>query len=951
MLALLRILFAWFLRRILWLRYRVRILNREAMEGIEGPVLILPNHPGYIDPPIVLSHLYHPLKPRPMFFEDNFRNPVLYPIMVMLEGIRVPDTDKASAESRQRAEQAVRQLIDGLKAGGRYILWPSGRLTRDGTERLGAARTLATVLAEVPNLTLILVRTRGVYGSRFSTAYTGRLPNMIQRGLEGGLLLLANLIFFAPRRNVTLTLERIPRDRVPLGTKEAVNRWFEAWYNADTPREKPTFVPYHFLFGPRTYEFPPPDLLADVDLSRVAPKIRQEINQLLIERLAQRGVNLTPEQLKPEKLLEELGLDSLDRMELTLQIERQYGFSSEQTPLNIGQLYALAAGLNERKGDIKPPPPEWFREPVSDEQLTVYGTTVAEALIRRVQANPRDPALADDLAGVLTYERLLVGALIMRDQLGRLPGASVGIMLPASVACDVAFLGLHLAGKLPTMINWTTGPANMAHACAVMNLSHVVTSHTFIDRAGLAPIVRSDGKPVEYVYLEDVRKRVGTFGKLAKLLQVRFGSNRILRNLPPTQPEQPAVVLFTSGSEKAPKAVPLTHANLFTVMHAGIPVIGFTRKDAILGFLPAFHSFGMSVTGLMPILGGMKMVHHPDPTDAGGLVRKIAAYRPTILAGTPTFISYILDRAEREAEPPLKSLRMILVGAEKCPEALIERCAKVVPGVEVLEGYGITECSPVVSVNPPGKNKPGTMGPPLPGVSVCVVDLDTYEPLPPGQRGMILVGGPTIFNGYLGHDGPPPFVERDGKRWYVTGDLGILDTDGYIQFAGRLKRFLKAGGEMISLPALEEPFAAKFPPTKDGPRVAVEGIETESGRRIVLFTTEPITLSEANALLQSAGFHGVMRLDEVRRVDAIPVLGTGKTDYKQLRAQIVVPTESVGPLINSSIAAPTTPTTPTPTSPPSNGPATSASASPTTNGSTTPDSVTPAAIDQLESQP
>jgi long-chain-fatty-acid--[acyl-carrier-protein] ligase len=892
MFALLRIVFAWFLRQLLSLRYRVRVINRQAMEGLDGPVLILPNHPGYIDPPIVLSYLYHPLQPRPMFFEDNFRNPVLYPIMVMLEGIRVPDTAKASAESRERAEQAVRQLIEGLKANGRYILWPSGRLSRDGSERLGAARTLATVLAEVPNLTLILVRTRGVYGSRFSTAYTGRLPNMIQRGLEGGLLLLANLIFFAPRRNVTLTLERIKRDQVPLGSKEAVNRWFEAWYNADTPREKPTFVPYHFLFGPRTYEFPPPDLLADVDLSRVSARVRQEVNDLLCERLAQRGVTVTAEQLKPEKLLEELGLDSLDRMELTLQVERRFGFSSEQTPLNIGHLYALAAGLSEGKSEIPPPPPAWFRQPKRDEPVTVYGTTIAEALLRRVQAHPRDTAIADDLAGVLTYERLLVGALLMRDQLGRLPGASVGLMLPASVACDVAFLGLHLAGKLPTMINWTTGPANMAHACKVMDLSHVVTSRAFIDRAGLSPIVRSDGKPVEYVFLEEIRKQVGTFSKLAKLLQVRWGIGKLLRQLPPTRPEQPAVVLFTSGSEKAPKAVPLTHANLFAVMHAGIPVIGLTRRDSILGFLPAFHSFGMSVTGLMPILGGMKMVHHPDPTDAGGLVRKIAAYRPTILAGTPTFISYILDRAEREADPPLRSLRLILVGAEKCPPALVERCAQVVPGVEVLEGYGITECSPVVSVNPPGKNKPGTMGPALPGVQVRVVDLETYQPLPPGERGMILVGGPTIFNGYLAHDGPQPFVERDGQRWYVTGDLGILDQDGYIQFAGRLKRFLKAGGEMISLPALEEPFVAKFPPTQDGPRVAVEGIETEAGRRIVLFTTEPITLSEANALLQSVGFHGIMRLDEVRRVEKIPVLGTGKTDYKLLRAQIAVPADA-----------------------------------------------------------
>src|SRR5262249_47829210 len=199
---------------------------------------------------------------------------------------------------------------------------------------------------------------------------------------------------------------------------------------------------------------------------------------------------------------------------------------------------------------------------------------------------------------------------------------------------------------------------------------------------------------------------------------------------------------------------------------------------------------------------------------------------------------------------------------------------------------GITECSPVVSVNTPGDNRPGTLGRPLPGVEVKVVDPETNEPVPTGKVGMLLVSGPTVFPGYLDYDGPEPFRDVDGKRWYVSGDLVSLDEDGFITFAGRLKRFLKAGGEMISLPALEEPLTERWPPTEEGPRVAVEGVENPHGRRIVLFTTEPIELREANAILTGKGFRGVMRLDEVRRLDKIPVLGTGKTDYKALRARL-----------------------------------------------------------------
>ncbi len=297
----------------------------------------------------------------------------------------------------------------------------------------------------------------------------------------------------------------------------------------------------------------------------------------------------------------------------------------------------------------------------------------------------------------------------------------------------------------------------------------------------------------------------------------------------------------------------------------------------------------MSITSVLPLLGGMRVVHHPDPTDSSGLARKLAAYKPTILVGTPTFISYILEHAEREQ---LTSLRIFIVGAEKCPPSVRERCAELAPEAILLEGYGITECSPVVAANTLGAIRPGTLGKPLPGVEVCVVDLETDKGLPANQLGMLLVSGPTIFPGYIGYEGPSPFQQRDGKRWYITGDLVQIDDDGFIHFNGRLKRFLKAGGEMISLPALEEPFTRLFPPTKDGPRVAVEGIETESGRRIVLFTTEPMNLRDANARLLEEGFHGVMRLDEVRQVERIAVLGTGKTDYKALRAILTTPAQT-----------------------------------------------------------
>ena len=338
-----------------------------------------------------------------------------------------------------------------------------------------------------------------------------------------------------------------------------------------------------------------------------------------------------------------------------------------------------------------------------------------------------------------------------------------------------------------------------------------------------------------------------------------------------------------------PKTVPLTHRNLLVNVSDGLEVLEADSTDSLLGFLPPFHSFGMTGNLLLPHLAGIPSVRYADPTDASGLVRTIAAYQPSMLFTTPTFLSYIMS-ACRDDE--LHSLRKLITGAEKCSEGIFQQCARLAPNATILEGYGITECSPVVSANRLANPKLGTVGRPVSHVQVCIVDVDSQQPVPQGTTGMLLVAGPSIFPGYYQHDGPSPFVEVNGQTWYQTGDLVLMDEEGYLHFQGRLKRFLKAGGEMISLPALEEPFTHIFPADEQGPKVAVEGVETDEGRYIALFTTEEINLREASDILLKAGMRGVMRLDEVRRVESIPVLGTGKTDYKVLRNQIL---ETVAP--------------------------------------------------------
>lgn len=863
-----------FLRWLVWLRYRVIVRGLRRVTKKPGPYLILPNHPAFADPICVLATLWPTFKMRPMLLETNFDNPVLAPFAFLLRGIRIPDTEKASAEARERAEGSIIAAIGALKLGENVILWPSGRLQRQPVEKLGGARAVSDILAAVPNVTVVLVRTHGLWGSMFSWAYAKK-PDLGGGMLKAAGLLLANLIVLAPRRNVTHTLEAFTTPERPAPQRDAVNRWLEAWYNADG-QETPTFVPYH-RYGRQAFNYPPPvNETPKVDLSKIKENTKSEVTRIIEEKLKR---PLAADENAPATTFLDMGMDSLERMEVSLTVEQHFGFHSDHVPQSLGELWALAEGQLST-APPKPPPEAWFAKTSDKSPLEILADTIPAAFVLRALRDAKDVAAADDIAGAVPFEKMLVGATVMSRRFRDIPAANVGLLLPAAVGADIAFLGLSLAGKLPVILNWTTGPANLAHAAKLMGLTHVVTSKAFVDRTSV------EVKGTQYVFLEDVRAGIGKFELLRTLFAIRYFpgrvTSRLLADLNP-DPHKPAVVLFTSGSEKAPKAVPLSHANIIADQRAAITALHITRADSGMGFLPMFHSFGLTITGLLPLLTGIRVVRHPDPTDSAAIIRKIAGYRTTLVAGTPTFLAHIFDRAK---PGELDALRMIISGAEKAPDSLFDKAATAAPNGDLLEGYGITECSPVISVTLPGKPCRGTVGPPLPGVLVSVRDVETNAPLPQGERGMMHVAGPNVFAGYIGSDAPPPFLEADGQKWYITGDLGAIGDDGYIRFHGRLKRFLKAGGEMISLPALEEPFAKLHPPIDAGPRVAVEGIDTPGGRRIVLFTTEEITLKDANALLKQEGHHGVMRLDEVRRLEAIPTLGTGKTDYKVLRKMI-----------------------------------------------------------------
>jgi acyl-[acyl-carrier-protein]-phospholipid O-acyltransferase/long-chain-fatty-acid--[acyl-carrier-protein] ligase len=301
----------------------------------------------------------------------------------------------------------------------------------------------------------------------------------------------------------------------------------------------------------------------------------------------------------------------------------------------------------------------------------------------------------------------------------------------------------------------------------------------------------------------------------------------------------------------------------------------------LIGILPPFHSFGLTCTLLLPLCSGIPVAYHPNPTEGAVLARLIEAYRITLLVGTPTFLGGIL-RAVTGAE--VESLRAVITGAEKCPEALFNLIKRQWPTLKVIEGYGITECSPVVSANDEANLQPGTIGKPLPSVEMALVEVEGGRRVEPGCPGMLLVRGPSIFEGYLKYEGASPFVEFEEKSWYRTGDLVLQRPDGMLVFSGRLKRFVKLGGEMISLPAIEEALARFYvKPTDEESVIAVEATPVELNPELVLFTLLDLDREEVNNRIKEAGLSSLHNIRLIRKIEKIPVLGSGKTDYQTLK--------------------------------------------------------------------
>ncbi|MCB8875379.1 MFS transporter [Acidisoma silvae] len=494
--------------------------------------------------------------------------------------------------------------------------------------------------------------------------------------------------------------------------------------------------------------------------------------------------------------------------------------------------------------------------------------TVFEATARAARIHGKNRVAAEDAtSGTITYKRLLLGAAILGRKLSPLsaPGEAVGVLMPNANATMALVLGLISSGRVPTMLNFTAGAANLLHACKAAKVRSIVTSRAFIQKGELEKLIQGleaspDGEQLRIVYLEDVRKQIGTVDKLRGLLQ----GNRPMAK---RRADDTAAIVFTSGSEGVPKGVAISHRNMLANIAQVATVIEFNSSDKIFNVLPMFHSFGLTAGVVLPLYYGVQVFQYPSPLHyktIPDLIRKTGA---TALIGTDTFLAGYA----RQAKPDdFRTLRYVVAGAEPV-KAATRALYQDKFGIQLLEGYGVTETGPVLALNTPTFSRIGTVGQMLPDIEMRL------DPVPGiAEGGRLVVRGPNIMLGYLRVDAPG-VIEPLPEGWHDTGDIVTIDADGYITIKGRAKRFAKLGGEMISLQVVDMLAAELWP---EAVSVAAAIPDARKGERIILFT-EQVDADRAS-FLTFARAQGATELTvpaEIRVIAAVPVLGSGKVDF------------------------------------------------------------------------
>ncbi len=529
---------------------------------------------------------------------------------------------------------------------------------------------------------------------------------------------------------------------------------------------------------------------------------------------------------------------------------------------------------------------DWLRDLMVSQRFEVemeFGRrTLPAAIAESARRRPNAVVLQDMTLQTVTYSRLILGTRLMAGQLRRLIPADarrVGVLLPNVSALPTTLLGLWSANKIPAILNYTTGSAIMVTCSELAGLKHIVSSRAFLKRFKLDPEPLTKAG-IELIYLEDIRANIPGLHKFIAALTSKVTP----LTLPTAQePEDTAVILFTSGSEGVPKGVELSHRNLLANIRQMSSLADLGETQRFFNALPLFHSFGLTVGTLLPLVQGAFTFLYPSPLHYRVVPTALYDLNATVFFATNTFLAGYA----RKAHPyDFRSVRYLFAGAEKLQDSTLQLWARKF-GIRILEGYGATECGPCVSVNTPMRPRVGSAGELLPGIEWKLEKVDGVE-----EGGRLFVKGPNIMKGYVNQDANARFQALGG--WYDTGDIASIEDGRYVHIRGRLKRFAKISGEMVSLTAVEEALDGAFP--QFGLRFAVAVVarpDADKGERLVAVTNDArLTLEDIRAVIKAKGLSNLAAPRDLKIVREIPKLGTGKINHRELARLAEEPPEA-----------------------------------------------------------
>ncbi|MEA3384644.1 MAG: acyl-[ACP]--phospholipid O-acyltransferase [Campylobacterota bacterium] len=527
-------------------------------------------------------------------------------------------------------------------------------------------------------------------------------------------------------------------------------------------------------------------------------------------------------------------------------------------------------------------------------------TSIDEVYINTVKEKGSNIALVDSSGDEYSYYKMFTLNILFKKFIEQNKEQNIGLLLPTTSIGAIINMSVVLANKTAVNINYTSSKESMASSVKQASIKTIYTAKRFVKKLldkGI-DIENTFSSDVKLIYLEDLKSQISKVDYIATYTFVRFAPTSIVQQRYKTTNtlKTTAAILFSSGSEGSPKGVILSHKNLLANSKQITEMLNTTGNEVFLGSLPIFHAFGLTVTTLLPMIEGIKVVFHPDPTDAVGIGKAVAKYNVTFMCATATFIR-LYTKNKKLTPIMFESLELIFSGAEKLNQDIAMQFKQKF-GKTVLEGYGATECSPLISANIPNAldtkywqtqlgTKAGTIGMPLPGCAVRIVDPNSLEELKTNEDGLIIASGPNVMEGYLNdpEKTSEALVEINNKIWYKTGDKGHIDEDGFITIVDRYSRFAKLGGEMVSLTAVENKIYEYLGDNNETKLVCVNIPDDKKGEKIVLVIDKEI--ENLKQELISFQINPLWLPSEIKVVEHIPILGTGKIDFKTAKTQVL----------------------------------------------------------------